>query len=58
MDDIDIIDWQEGTGDSVEIGYLNPNGQQCFGHSGNRPWAVCIQNRMYLLWLCVWNKWY
>ena len=35
MDDIDIIDWQEGTGDSVEIGYLNPNGQQCFGHCGN-----------------------
>jgi hypothetical protein len=36
MDDIDIIDWQEGTGDSVEIGYLNPNGQQCFGHCGVR----------------------
>ena len=34
MDDIDMIDGQEGSGESVEIGYLNPNGQQCFGHCG------------------------
>jgi len=36
MDDVDIIEWQEGKGESVEIGYLNPNGQQCFGHCGVR----------------------
>jgi len=33
MDDIEIIEWQEGTCESVEI---NPNGQQCFGHCGVR----------------------
>jgi hypothetical protein len=35
MNDIDMpIQWQEGSGESVEIGYLNPNGQQCCGHCG------------------------
>jgi hypothetical protein len=35
MDKVDIhIEWQEGNGESVEIGYLNPNGQQCCGHCG------------------------
>ena len=34
MDDVDIIEWQEGKGESVEIGYLNLNGQQCCGHCG------------------------
>jgi rubredoxin len=30
MNDIDMpIQWQEGSGESVEIGYFNPNGQQC-----------------------------
>ena len=29
-----LIQWQDGSGDSVEIGYLNPNGQQCCGHCG------------------------
>ena len=28
------INWQEGTGESTEMGYLNRNGQQCFGHCG------------------------
>ena len=28
------MDWQDGTGESVEIGYLNRNGQQCCGHCG------------------------
>ena len=28
------IEWQDGDGESVEIGYLNPNGQQCCGHCG------------------------
>lgn len=28
------IDWQDGNGESVEIGYFNPNGQQCCGHCG------------------------
>jgi len=35
MNDIDIqIEWQEGSGESLEIGYLNPNCQQCCGHCG------------------------
>jgi len=35
MNDIDIqIEWQEGSGESVEIGYLNPNCQQCCGLCG------------------------
>lgn len=35
MDKADIhIEWQEGNGESVEIGYLNPNSQQCCGHCG------------------------
>ena len=35
MNDIDMpIQWQEGRGESVEIGYFNPNGQQCCGHCG------------------------
>ncbi|MEA3438313.1 MAG: hypothetical protein U9R43_17750 [Thermodesulfobacteriota bacterium] len=35
MNDIDIqIQWQDGSGESVEIGYFNPNGQQCCGHCG------------------------
>ncbi len=35
MNDIDmLIQWQEGSGESVEIGYLNPNGQQCCVHCG------------------------
>lgn len=35
MNEIDIqIDWQDGSGETVEIGYLNPNGQQCCGHCG------------------------
>ena len=28
------IQWQEGRDESVEIGYLNPHGQQCCGHCG------------------------
>jgi hypothetical protein len=33
MNDIDMpIQWQEGRGESAEIGYFNPNGQQCCGH--------------------------
>lgn len=31
-----LIDWQEGNGETVEIGYLNPNGQQCARHCGVR----------------------
>jgi len=35
MNDIDMpIQWQEGSGETVEIGYYNPNGQQCCGHCG------------------------
>ncbi len=35
MNNIDVlINWQEGSGEFVEIGYLNPNGQQCCGHCG------------------------
>ena len=35
MNDTDMqIQWQEGSGASVEIGYFNPNGQQCCGHCG------------------------
>ena len=35
MNDTDMqIQWQEGSGESVEIGYLNPHGQQCCGHRG------------------------
>ena len=26
--------WESGGGESVEIGYLNPNDQQCCGHRG------------------------
>jgi hypothetical protein len=33
MNDIDLpIEWQEGNGDTVEIGFLNRHGQQCCGH--------------------------
>jgi len=28
------VEWQDGDGDTVEIGYLNRNGQQCCGHCG------------------------
>ena len=35
MNNIDMqIQWQDGIGESVEIGYFNPNGQQCCGHCG------------------------
>ena len=35
MNEIDIqIEWQDGSGESLEIGYFNPNGQQCCGHCG------------------------
>jgi hypothetical protein len=35
MNDTDMqIQWQEDSGESVEIGYLNPHGQQCCGHCG------------------------
>jgi len=35
MNDTDMqIQWQEGSGESVEIGYLNPHCQQCCGHCG------------------------
>jgi len=35
MKETDIqIQWQDGNGESVEIGYFNPNGQQCCGHCG------------------------
>jgi hypothetical protein len=35
MNETDIhIEWKDGGGESVEIGYLNPNGQQCCGHCG------------------------
>jgi len=34
MKDSDLlIPWQDGNGDSGEIGYFNPNGQQCSRHS-------------------------
>ena len=26
--------WQNGDGPSVQIGYINPNGQRCCGHRG------------------------
>ena len=26
--------WESGSGDSVKIGYENPNGQRCCGHRG------------------------
>jgi hypothetical protein len=29
-----MVEWQDGRGEPVEIGYLNPNGQQCCGHCG------------------------
>jgi hypothetical protein len=28
------VEWKEGHGETVEIGYLNTNGQQCCGHCG------------------------
>ena len=35
MKDTDLlIQWQDGSGESVEIGYLNPHSQQCCGHCG------------------------
>ena len=35
MNDTDMqIQWEEGSGESLEIGYLNPHGQQCCGHCG------------------------
>jgi len=35
MNETDIcIEWLEGIGENVEIGFLNPNGQQCCGHCG------------------------
>ncbi|WP_160166942.1 hypothetical protein [Desulfotignum phosphitoxidans] len=35
MNKTDIpIEWRDGSGETVEIGYLNPNGQQCGGHCG------------------------
>jgi len=35
MKETDIqIQWHDGNGESVEIGYFNPNGQQCCGHCG------------------------
>ena len=35
MSETDIpVKWQDGSGESVEIGFLNPNGQQCCGHCG------------------------
>ena len=37
MNETDIqIQWQDGSGESVEIGYLNRNGQQCCGHCACR----------------------
>jgi hypothetical protein len=35
MSETDIqVQWQDGSDESVEIGYLNRNGQQCCGHCG------------------------
>jgi hypothetical protein len=35
MNDIDNpVDWQDGKGETTEIGYLNRHGQQCCGHCG------------------------
>jgi hypothetical protein len=35
MNETDVkIQWQDGSDESLEIGYFNPNGQQCCGHSG------------------------
>jgi hypothetical protein len=35
MNDTDMhIQWQDGSDESVEIGYLNPHDQQCCGHCG------------------------
>ncbi len=28
--------WTSGSGESVRIGYVNPNGQRCCGHRGIR----------------------
>jgi hypothetical protein len=46
MNDTDMhIQWQDGSDESVEIGYLNPHDQQCCGHcgvSGTDSRAVCI----------------
>jgi rubredoxin len=30
------VEWQSGGGETVEIGYLNLNDQQCCGHCGVR----------------------
>jgi len=30
------VEWQSGSAETVEIGYLNPNDQQCCGHCGVR----------------------
>ncbi len=38
MNETDMqIQWQDGSGASVVIGYLNPNGQQCCGHCRVSP---------------------
>lgn len=35
MNEIDRpIEWLDGNGETVEIGYFNPHGQQCCGHFG------------------------
>ena len=35
MEDLDkCVEWLDGGGESTEIGYFNPNGQQCEGHCG------------------------
>jgi len=35
MNEIDIpIEWLDGSDEVGEIGYFNPNGQQCCGHCG------------------------
>jgi hypothetical protein len=45
MKDIDMpIEWQDGRGETTEIGYFNPHRQQCCGHCGvpgtdNRQYA-------------------
>jgi hypothetical protein len=62
MNEIDFqIEWQAGNGESVEIGYFNPHGQQCCGHCGvegtdHKQYAYKTECTIFG-WLCVWDKW-
>ena len=34
VEDDDCVDWQSGSGESVQIGSVNRNHQRCCGHGG------------------------